>query len=131
VFELHQIAQPVIHPAGGAARIRARLAQIDAIDDGDDSYAAGIYEAAVVEEDGAWKIGALTYDPTWAATHSRGWARVQNGEPAKLVAPATSDLPPPDRPLLGPSAPPFPAIADVPFDYPNPVTGRPPPRRSF
>jgi hypothetical protein len=131
VFELHQIAQPVIHPEGATARIRARLAQITAIEDGDDSYAAGIYEAAVVEQNGAWKIGALTYDPTWAASHSRGWARVQDGEPAKLVAPATSDLPPPDRPLLGPTAPPFPAIADVPFDYANPVSGRPPPRRSF
>jgi SnoaL-like protein len=131
VFELHQIAQPVIHAAGGAVRIRARLAQINAIENGDGSYAAGIYEAAVVQENGAWKIGALAYDPTWAASHSRGWARVENGEPAKLVAPATNDLPPPDRPLLGPSAPPFPAIADVPFDYPNPVTGRPPPRRSF
>jgi hypothetical protein len=132
VFELHQIAQPVIHPsANGAARIRARLAQIDAIEDGDDSYAAGVYEAAVVEENGAWRIGALAYDPTWAASHSRGWARVQDGEPAKLVAPATSDLPPPDRPLLGPAAPPFPAIDEVPFDYSNPVSGRPAARNSF
>ena len=132
VFELHQIAQPVIHPsANGVARIRARLAEIDAIEDGDDSYAAGVYEAAVVEENGAWRIGALAYDPTWAASHSRGWARVQDGEPAKLVAPVTSDLPPPDRPLLGPAAPPFPAIADVPFDYQNPVSGRPAARNSF
>jgi hypothetical protein len=132
VFELHQIAQTVIHPSvNGAARIRARLAQIDAIEDGDDSYAAGVYEAAVVEENGAWRIGALTYDPTWAASHSRGWARVQDGEAAKLVAPATSDLPPPDRPLLGPAAPPFPAIADLPFHYRNPVSGRPPARGSF
>jgi hypothetical protein len=127
LFELHQITQPVIHSAGDAARIRVRLAQISAIEDGDDSYAAGIYEAAVVEQNGAWKISALTYDPTWAAAV----ARVVPGEPAKLVAPATRDLPPPDRPLLGPSAPPFPSIADVPFDYPNPVSGRPPPRRSF
>ena len=132
VFELHQIAQPVIHTAAnGAVRIRARLAQIDAIEDGDDRYAAGIFEAAVVDESGAWRIGALTYDPTWAATHSRGWARVQEGEPAKLVAPTASDLPAPDRPLLGPAAPPFPAIAEVPFDYPNPVSGRPAARNSF
>ena len=88
-------------------------------------------KAAVVEENGAWRIGALAYDPTWAASHSRGWARVQDGEPAKLVAPVTSDLPPPDRPLLGPAAPPFPAIADVPFDYQNPVSGRPAARNSF
>jgi len=131
-FELHQIAQPVIHSSpGGAARIRARLAQISALEDGDDSYAAGVYEGAIVEENGAWRIGALVYDPTWAASHSRGWARVADGEPARLVAPATSDLPPPDRPLLGPAAPPFPAIADVPFHYSNPVSGRPPARGSF
>ena len=132
VFELHQIAQPVIHvSASGAVRIRARLAQINAIEDGDDSYAAGVYEAGVVVENGAWRIGALTYDPTWAASHSRGWARVQDGEPAKLVAPAASDLPAPDRGLSGPAAPPFPAIADVPFHYANPVSGRPPARSSF
>jgi hypothetical protein len=117
--------------AGGATRIRARVAEITAVEDGDDSYAAAVYEAAVVEENGAWKIGALTYDPTWAASHSRGWARVLDGESAKLVAPATSDLPPPDRPLLGPAAPPFPAIADVPFHYRNPVSARLPARGSF
>jgi hypothetical protein len=131
-FELHQIAQPVIHPAAdGGTRIRARLAQITAIEDGDDSYAAGVYETAVVKENGAWRIGALAYEPTWAASHSRGWARVTEGEPAKLMAPNSTGLPAPDRPLLGPAAPPFPAIADVPFHYSNPVSGRPPARGSF
>jgi SnoaL-like domain len=131
-FELHQIAQPVIHPApGGATRIRARLARIDALEDGDDSYSAGLYEAAVIEENGAWRIGALDYDPTWTASHSRGWARVGDGEPAKSVVQSASDLPPPDRPLLGPALPPFPAVEDVPFHYSNPVSGRPPARGSF
>ena len=131
-FELHQIAQPVVHAsAGEPARIRARLAEIDVRDDGDDAYAAGIYEAAVVMEGGAWRIGALDFEPTWAATHSRGWARVAAGDSAKLVAPSTSDLPAPDRPLSGQAAPPFPAVADVPFHYANPVSGRPPARASF
>ena len=133
-FELHQIAQPVIHPkgaAGTATRIRARLARIDALEDGDDSYAAGVYEAAVIEENGAWRIGALDYEPTWAASHSRGWARVADGEAAELVAPPSNNAPPPDRPLSGAAAPPFPAIADVPFHYANPVSGRPPARGSF
>ncbi|HEX7236314.1 MAG TPA: nuclear transport factor 2 family protein, partial [Gammaproteobacteria bacterium] len=133
-FELHQIAQPVVHASagGGPTRIRARLAEIDVRDDGDDAYAAGVYEAAVVMEGGAWRIGSLDFEPTWAATHSRGWARVTAGEPAKLVmAPSTSELPAPDRQLLGQSAPPFPAIADVPFHYANPVSGRPPARESF
>jgi hypothetical protein len=131
-FELHQIAQPVIHPAPGeATRIRARLARIDAIEDGDDSYSAGVYEAAVIEENGAWRIGALDYDPTWTASHSRGWARVTGGAQPKLTVPSTSDLLPPDRPLSGAAAPPFPAIADVPFHYSNPVSGRPPARGAF
>ena len=129
-FELHQIAQPVIHAtAGGAIRIRARLAQIDAIENGDDSYSAGVYEAAVIEEDGAWRIAALDYEPTWSASHSGGWARAAAAA-ANSAAPSQID-PPPDRPLLGPAAPPFPAIADVPFHYSNPVSGRAPARGSF
>jgi uncharacterized membrane protein len=131
-FELHQIAQPVIHPAaGGATRIRARLARIDAIEDGDDGYSAGVYEAAVIEENGAWRIAALDYEPTWAATHGRGWARVGDNEPAEPAAPSSSDASQPDRPLLGPAAPPFPSIAEVPFHYSNPVSGRPPARSAF
>jgi hypothetical protein len=132
-FELHQIAQPVIHTsAGGGARIRARLAEIDVREAGDDTYAAGVYEAAVVASDGAWRIEALDFEPTWAASHSRGWAGVAAGEPAKLVAPpSTSELAAPDRPALGQTAPPFPAITDVPFHYANPVSGRPPARASF
>ena len=131
-FELHQIAQPVIHASvGGTTRIRARLAQIDAIEDGDDRYAAGVYEAAAIKENGAWRIGALAYEPTWAASHSRGWAHVADGEPAKLVAPSASGIPPPDRALLDDAAPPFPAIANLPFHYSNPVSGRPPSRGSF
>jgi len=131
-FELNQIAQPVVHAATGSpTRIRARLARIDAIENGDDSYSAGVYEAAVVEDDGVWRIGALDYEPTWTASHSRGWARVADDEPTKLVAPPAIDLPPPDRPLSGPATPPFPGVADVPFHYVNPVSGRPPARGSF
>jgi len=131
-FELNQIAQPVIHTAAGSpTRIRARLARIDAVENGDDRYSAGVYEAAVVEEGGAWRIGALDYEPTWAASHSRGWARVADGELATLVAPPVGDLPAPDRPLSGPATPPFPAVADIPFHYVNPVSGRPPARGSF
>ena len=131
-FELHQIAQPVVHATvpSGAARIRARLAKIDVREDGDDLYAAGVYEARVVE-DGAWHIEALDFEPTWAASHSRGWARVVDGESATLVTPSTGELAAPDRPPLGQRVPPFPAIADVPFHYSNPVSGRTPARAAF
>jgi hypothetical protein len=131
-FELHQTAQPVIHVADATARIRARLAEIVAVADGDDTYAAGVYEAAVAEENGAWRIGALDFEPTWAASHDRGWARVTAGEPERLLSsPPVTQQAAPDRPLLGTPAPPFPAIADVPFHYANPVSGRLPARGSF
>src|SRR5690606_14560092 len=127
----NQTAQPVVHVQDGTARIRTRLARIAALQDGDDSYSAGIYEAAVVEDGGVWRIGALDFEPTWAASHSRGWARVTAGQAAELTAPPSRDVPPPDRPLTGAAAPPFPAVADVPFHYPNPVSGRPPAHGSF
>ena len=129
-FELHQIAQPVIHPTpGGTTRIRARLAEIDALEGGDDRYSAGVYEAAVVEENGAWRIGALAYEPTWSASHSAGWARAADAPAISAASPSID--PPPDRPLLGAAAAPFPSIKDVPFHYSNPVSGRAPARGSF
>jgi hypothetical protein len=132
VFELHQTAQPVIHADDAMTRIRSRLAEIVAVADGDDVYSAGVYEAAVIEADDGWRIGALDFEPTWAATHSRGWARVAPGESARLFAtPSSGVLAAPDRPVLGTPAPPFPEIADLPFHYANPVSGREPVRASF
>jgi hypothetical protein len=132
VFELHQTAQPVIHADATTARIRTRLAEIVAVADGDDTYAAGVYEAAVVEAGDGWRIGALDFEPTWGASHSSGWARVAPGESARLPAtPPASEVTPPDRPLLGTPAAPFPDIADVPFHYANPVSGRKPASASF
>jgi hypothetical protein len=134
LFEFHQVAQPVIHPFADeqATRIRARLARIDARHAEDDLYIAGVYEAQVVKEDGAWRIEGLDLDLTWAANHSRGWARVADGEHADLFKPpSSSGHPVPDRPLTGPAAPPFPAIEDLPFHYANPVSGRAPARGSF
>jgi hypothetical protein len=130
VFALHQIAQPVIHPSadGSATRIRARLARIDASEAGDDAYIAGVYEASVREEQGLFRIAALDFVPTWAASHSRGWARVTEGEAAALLAPPSSGAPPPDRPEPVFR---FPALDDVPFHYANPVSNRAPARSSF
>ena len=131
-FELNQIAQPVVHEDAGTTRIRARLARIVAVAEGDDVYAAGIYEAAVRRQDAVFAISALDFTPTWAAGHSRGWARVADGDAATLVAlPAANAVPTPDRPLVGTSVPPFPAIEDVPFHYANPVSGRRPARAAF
>jgi hypothetical protein len=134
VLEFHQVAQPVIHPAadGQATRIRARLAQINASDEADDLYIAGVYEGLVSKEQGGWKIAGLDLDHTWAASHSRGWARVVEGEHAAVFAPPEgAERFPPDEPLRGPAAPPFPRIEELPFHYANPVSGREPARLAY
>src|SRR5262249_5210197 len=100
-FELHQTAQPVIHAsaATGTTMIRTRLALIGAKRDGDGVYAAGVYEAAVRAEEEGWRIGALDFYPTWAASHSRGWARVSAGESAALMSVPAAGLAEADRPV--------------------------------
>jgi hypothetical protein len=128
MFQLHQTAQPVIHSSESGAIVRTRLAQIVAVEEGDDAYSAGIYEVSVGKENGAWLIDALDFEPTWAASHSGGWARVARS--LSTSAPASA-IPAADRPPLTPAASPFPAIVDVPFHYSNPVSGRPPARRSL
>ena len=133
VFEFHQVVQPVIHPSpdGGETRIRARLAEIDVFDEADDFYVAAVYEGRVRKEEDSWKLAALDLHHTWAASHSRGWARVTEGEHAELfVPPAAAESFPADEPERGASAPPFPRIEDLPFHYTNPVSGRLPARRA-
>lgn len=125
------VTQPVIHPSsdGRSARIRARLFQIDAREEADDLYVAGIYEASVALEGADWKLASLDLDHTWAASHAEGWARVDAERIAEYFTPPETALRVrPDGPLRGPEHPPFPRITDLAFHYANPVSGRRPPR---
>jgi hypothetical protein len=67
----------------------------------------------------------MDLDYIWTAPSRGGWARVKAPPAAPDVAMAKEF--PPDRPLRGPSAAPFPKVVDVPFHYTNPVSGRTPP----
>jgi hypothetical protein len=140
---LHQKTQPVVSvaPDGQSARIRNKLLQLNSSRDGDGSYIVGIYENNLVRENGVWKISRMDLDYTWNANYSTGWARV----PERRTAPATSaagtspapraaavpagtsGLPPPDGPLRGAPAAPYPDLAVMAFHYKNPVSGRDPP----
>jgi hypothetical protein len=92
---------------------------------GEGSWIAGIYENTAVIEDGAWKLSGMDLDYIWTAPSRGGWTRVTT-PPAAPDVPMTRTFPP-DRPLRGPVAPPFPKIVAVPFHYKNPVSGRVPP----
>jgi ABC-type nitrate/sulfonate/bicarbonate transport system substrate-binding protein len=153
---LHQKTQPVVTVAanGRTARIRNKLLQLNSSRDGDGSYIIGIYENNIVRERGVWKISRMDLDYTWNANYSTGWARVAPRRtapaanaaapaqapaaaaaatpPATPAAPARAGAPggglmPPDAPLRGAPAAPYPDLFVMAFHYKNPVSGRDPP----
>jgi hypothetical protein len=124
---VHQIVQPVIHVSADArsAKIRARLFQLGGPEKGEGSWISGIYENSSVDEGGTWKLSGMDLDYVWTAPSRGGWVRVKTPPPAPPVALAKEF--PPDRPLRGSIAAPFPKVHAVPFHYRNPVSGRVPP----
>ncbi len=131
---LHQKTEPVVNvaPDGRSARIREKLLQLNSARDNDGSYIIGIYENNVVRERGVWKIARMDLDYTWTASYSTGWARVAPPVPRAAAAaaarpPAVNNGVPPDGPLRGAPAAPFPELATMAFHYKNPVSGRDPP----
>jgi hypothetical protein len=124
---VHQVVQPVIHVSADArsAKIRARLFQLGGPAGGEGSWISGIYENTSVDEGGTWKLSGMDLDYVWTAPSRGGWVRVKTPPTAPVVAMAKGF--PPDRPLRGPIAAPFPKVQAVPFHYKNPVSGRVPP----
>lgn len=106
-FTVHQLVQPVIHvaPDGQTVKMRVRLFQLGGASGGNGFWIAGVYECETGIEDGAWKFKAMDLNYTWTADYRGGWAHVS--EKTKGIV-----------------ATPFPKIADLPFHYRNPVTGR-------
>ena len=124
---LHQIVQPVIHVSvdGRSAKIRVRPFQLGSRAGGEGSWLSGIYENTAVDEGGTWKLSGMDLDYVWTAPSRGGWVRVTTPAAAPEVAMAREF--PPDRPLRGAIAVPFPKVQAVPFHYRNPVSGRVPP----
>jgi hypothetical protein len=124
---LHQIVQPVIHVSADArsAKIRARLFQLGGPAGGEGSWLSGIYENTAVDEGGTWKLSGMDLDYIWTASSRGGWVHVKTPPTAPQV-PMAREFPP-DRPLRGSIAAPFPTVHTVPFHYKNPVSGRVPP----
>jgi hypothetical protein len=124
---IHQVVQPVIHVSADAksAKIRARLFQLEGPAGGEGSWISGIYENTAVDDGGAWMLSGMDLDYVWSAPSRGGWVRVTTPPTAPQVAMAREF--PPDRPLRGSIAAPFPRVHTVPFHYRNPVSGRVPP----
>jgi hypothetical protein len=124
---LHQIVQPVIHVSADArsAKIRVRLFQLGGPAGDEGSWISGIYENTSVDEGGTWKLSGMDLDYVWQAPSRGGWVRVKTPPTAPEV-PMAREFPP-DRPLRGSIAAPFPKAHTVPFHYANPVSGRVPP----
>jgi hypothetical protein len=124
---LHQTVQPVIHvsPDGRTANVRVRLLQMGGPGGGEGSWLAGVYENTAVDENGTWKLSGMDLDYVWQAPSRGGWVRVKTPPAAPQVTMAKEF--PPDRPLRGSIAAPFPKVHAVPFHYRNPVSGRVPP----
>ena len=125
---IHQTVQPVIHVSADArrAKIRVRLFQLGGPAKSEGSWISGIYENTSVNEDGTWKLSGMDLDYVWNAPSRGGWVRITTPPAAPQVAMAKEF--PPDRPLRGSIAAPFPKAHTVPFHYKNPVSGRVPPR---
>jgi hypothetical protein len=124
---VHQVVQPVIHVSadGKSAKIRARLFQMGGPAKGEGSWLVGVYESTAVIEDGGWKLSGMDLDYVWQAPSRGGWVRVATPPAAPQVA-LVKEFPP-DRPLRGSIAAPFPNVHAMSFHYRNPVSGRVPP----
>jgi len=124
---IHQVVQPVIHVSADArsAKIRGRLFQMGGPSGGEGTWISGIYENTSVIEEGTWKLSGMDLDYIWTAPSRGGWVRIKTPPTAPQVA-MTKEFPP-DRPLRGSIAAPFPKVHTVGFHYKNPVSGRTPP----
>jgi len=115
----HAFYQPVIHVAADGQTAHARVRELSILGKyGVEAYiGGGTRENEYVKENGVWRIKSDHLYLTFLADYEKGWAH------GALLAPGPSKTLPPDRP---PSVNymPFPAFQELPFHYPNPVTGK-------
>ena len=115
----HAFYQPVIHIADDGLTAKARVRELSILGRyGAEAYiGGGTRENEYVKQNGVWRIQSDHLYLTFLAQYDKGWAR------GALPAPGPSRTLPPDRP---PSVDykPFPAFQELPFHYPNPVSGQ-------
>ncbi|HTY94796.1 MAG TPA: nuclear transport factor 2 family protein [Steroidobacteraceae bacterium] len=115
----HAFYQPVIHVADDGKSANARIRELSILGKyGVEAYiGGGTRENRYVKENGVWRIQSDHLYLTYLADLEKGWAH------GALPAPGPSRTLPPDRPPTVDYKP-FPAFQELPFHYPNPVTGK-------
>jgi hypothetical protein len=115
----HIQVQPVIVVAedGQTAVARSRVVQMMGFAGRSASWVGGVYVNDFVKEDGVWKFKTDHAFNTFMASYEGGWA---HGVSTRLPGP--SEALPPDAPPTVVFRP-FPYVIDIPFNFPNPVTG--------
>jgi len=115
----HAFYQPVIHVAGDGLTAQGRFRELSILGKyGAYAYiGGGTRENQYVKEHGVWHIKSDHLYLTYLADYEKGWAH------GAMPAPGPSKTLPPDKP---PSVNyrPFPTFQELPFHYPNPVTGQ-------
>lgn len=115
----HLQVQPVIVVSedGQTAVARSKALQMMGFAGRSASWVGGVYVNDFVQEDGVWKFRTDHVFNVYMANYEGGLAHG-----VSTTLPGPSDRLPPDAP---PSVVfrPFPYVIDIPFAYPNPVTG--------
>ena len=127
---IHARIQPVIHVSadGQTAKIRTRLLQFNSALNSSGGVMGGIYEDRARLEDGVWRLSLVEIDHyLQTRNYADAWTGIPEGLGQQMLPnlSALRDLPP-DAPLVGEVAAPYPAIGKMWFHYVNPVSGRRP-----
>jgi hypothetical protein len=105
---------------GGTAKARGvELIMSNDPGGGNGELREGVFENTFVKQDRAWKIQSVHFYPRMIVDAAAGWAK------SAKPAPGPSKEFPPDRPPTA-SYEIYPKFAVAPFDFDNPVTGKPP-----
>jgi SnoaL-like domain len=118
-FSQHELMKDVIHVDEDGLHAQGRFdymgmgAALGVASDG--GFQIGVYRMAFVRENGTWKINrfSLIFD---VLDYHAGWS-----EHPTIRCPRP-DVPKPDKPYT--FYHPFPEVAVIPFEFPNPVTGQ-------
>jgi hypothetical protein len=116
----HVMLQVVVHvaPDGKTAAVRCRDLTMGGDAGGKNHLKEGTYENRLVKRNGVWMFSAVHYYLNMTTDFDKGW-----GTDAQPIETASSTVPPDRPPTEVYQA--YPKAHTPPFDYNNPVTGRP------
>ncbi len=113
------MVQPIIHVAADNRTAKARWrSDVQLERAGKGRWGGGVYENEYVNDKGTWKLSKLHYYVTFWGDYDKGWV----AQPIPMDPPS-STLPPDRPPTVVYQS--FPKLQVVPYDYVNPVSGKP------